>query len=536
MSLRASHDVNVAGVRQLLSSPAMIAALGCVLLGSIDLTVVASILPGMIGDLGVNTADIDRYIWAVNGYLIAYIVAIPLIGRVSDLIGRQRTFLISLMIFLVGSLLCATADTLGDLIVGRAVQGFGGGGLLPVAIALAGDTLGRRGQLAGIGFVSAVETIGWILGPIYGAAVTTIFGSADEPWRWVFWLNIPILLGLMVFLRNFTSATRTKITGFWRHLDVPGCLLLTVALVAANLALASGGEFGATTGTGIRAMGGTHNPLSSQIPILLTIAVVAVILLVVWERHTISPLLPVALYRVRPFRATIVANLCVGAVLMVTMVNIPVITALTSDGEDVAILSALLLAPYTVAVATSSLMATRIGLRFGERRSLIAGVLLTACGAALVAVLQDQSNHWTLLPGLIVGGFGTGLLLPALGTIPIMIASASERGAAASSALMFRLLGMTVGVSALTSLAVRRLQSLSNQVEPITRTPDETTASFLARQQTFILEHAIPLSVQVIEETFLVAAVIALLMLVPLRALGTFLDNEIGAEARSPGG
>jgi MFS family permease len=272
-------------------------------------------------------------------------------------------------------------------------------------------------------------------------------------------------------------------------------------------------------------MGGTHNPLSSQIPMLLGIAVVAVFLLVVWERRTTKPLLPVALYRERPFRATIVANLCVGAVLMVTMVNIPVITALTSDGEDVAALSALLLAPYTVAVASSSLMATKIGVRFGERRTLVTGVLLAALGAAVVGLLQDRSNHWTLLPGLLVGGFGTGLLLPALGTIPIMIASAKERGAAASSALMFRLLGMTVGVSVLTSLAVRRLQSLSNQVEPITRAPDESTASFLARQQTFILDHAIPLSIQVIEETFFVAAVIALVMLIPLRALGTYLDK-----------
>jgi MFS family permease len=395
--------------------------------------------------------------------------------------------------------------------------------------------LGRRGQLAGIGFVSAVETIGWIVGPIYGAAVTGIFGGTDEPWRWVFWLNIPMLLVLMIFLRNLAPVAQTRLAGFWRHLDLPGCLLLTIALVAANLALASGGEFGAATGTGVRAMGGTHNPLASYIPLLLTVAVVAAIMLVLWERRTRTPLLPINLYRERPFRATIVANLCVGAVLMVTMVNIPVITALTSDGEDVAGLSALLLAPYTAAVAASSLLATRIGMRFGERRTLATGVLMAAAGAALVALLQDRSNHWTLLPGLIVGGLGTGLLLPALGTIPIMVAGARERGAAASSALMFRLLGMTVGVSALTSLAVRRLQSLSNQVEPITRAPDETTASFLARQQAFILDHAIPLSIQVVEETFLVAAVIALVMLIPLRTLGTFLDREIDAATTSPG-
>ncbi len=503
----------------------MVAALFCVLLGSIDLTVVASILPGMISDLGVNTADIDRYIWAVNGYLIAYIVAIPLVGRISDLIGRQRTFLIALVIFMIGSLLCATADTLVTLVIGRAVQGFGGGGLLPVAIALAGDTLGRRGQLAGIGFVSAVETIGWILGPIYGAVVTNLFDSQDEPWRWVFWLNIPLLLVLLVVLRGFAKASSTHATGFWRHLDVPGIGLLTIALVTANLALASGGEFGAATGTGLRAMGGTHNPLSSHIPVLLAIAVVATVLLVIWERRASTPLLPVSLYRERPFQATVLANLCLGAVLMVTMVNIPVIVALTSNTDDVAILSATLLAPYTVAVAAASLVASRMGDRWGERRTLVAAVVLAAVGAVLVALLQDRDNHWTLVPGLVVGGIGAGLLLPALGTVPIMVADRMHRGAAASSALMFRLLGMTIGVSALTSIAVRRLQSLSNQLDPIVRDADESTASFLARQQTFILDHAIPLSIQVIEETFLVAAVIALVMLGPVWAIGRFIER-----------
>ena len=504
----------------------MVAALCCVLLGSIDLTVVASILPGMIGDLGVNTADIDRYIWAVNGYLIAYIVAIPLIGRISDLLGRQRTFLIALLIFLAGSVLCATADTLGTLVVGRAIQGFGGGGLLPVAIALAGDTLGRRGQLAGIGFVSAIETIGWILGPIYGAVITNLFAGQDEPWRWVFWLNVPVLLVLLVVLRGFARSSSTGSLRFWRHLDIPGIGLLTIALVTANLALASGGEFGAATGTGLRAMGGTHNPLSSYIPLLLLAAVIATVLLVLWERRSSEPLLPVSLYRQRPFQATIIANLCIGAVLMVTMVNVPVIVALTTDADDVATLSATLLAPYTIAVAAASLLASRLSDRWSERYLLAGAVILAAVGALLIALLQDRDNHWTLVPGLVIGGIGAGLLLPALGTVPIMVADPRHRGGAASSALMFRLLGMTIGVSALTSLAVRRLQSLSNQLEPIVREPDESTASFLARQQTFILDHAIPLSIQVIEETFLVAAVIAIAMLPAIWLIGKFIDHR----------
>ncbi len=509
-----------------MSSPPMVAALACVLLGSIDLTVVASILPGMIDDLGVNTADIDRYIWAVNAYLIAYIVAIPLAGRVSDTVGRQPTFIGSLLIFLAGSIYCATSDTLADLVIGRAIQGFGGGGLLPVALALAGDTLGRKGQLAGIGFVSAVETIGWILGPIYGATVTGLFQFSDEPWRWVFWINVPILAVLIVVLRGLArGSTRSAGSGV-SSIDFPGAILLTIALISINLALASGGEFGAGTGTGLRAMGGTENPLAAWVPLLLLTAVVSSVLLIAWELRSRFPLLPIALYRQKAFLATIVANLCIGAVLMVSMVNVPVVVALTENPDRVSTISAVMLAPFTIAIAVASLVAGTFSARLGSRWTLTSGIAAAALGCLLVGLLLVNDSVWSMIPGLVVGGFGLGLLLPALGTLPIQLAGDSERGAAASSALMFRLLGMTVGVSVLTALGVRRLQTLTGRLDPIVREADESTASFLVRQRDYIIDVAIPLSLQVIQETFVAAALIALVAVFPVWRLARHLGDE----------
>lgn len=510
----------------------MVAAVLCVLLGSIDLTVVASTLPAMTGDLGDNTADIDRYIWAVNAYLIAYIVAIPLAGRISDIAGRQPTFIGCLVIFLAGSIACATSDTLSDLVVGRAIQGFGGGGLLPVALALAGDTLGRRGQLAGIGFVSAIETIGWILGPIYGATVTGLVRFSNEPWRWVFWINVPILLALVFALRGFPRVSPDFTRRGVGMLDLPGAILLATALTTVNLALASGGELGATSGSGLRAMGGTENPLAERVPLLLAIAVVSGALLVAWERRVRRPLLPVGLYRQRDFLATIAGNLCIGAVLMVCMVNVPVVVALTVDPDRVSTTSALMLAPFTIAVAAASLVAGGGTSRFGLRPILGAGIGLAATGCGLVALLLG-GEVWGMVPGLIVGGFGLGLLLPALGTLPIHLAGPSERGAAASSALMFRLLGMTVGVSVLTALGVRRLQTLTGRLDPIVREAEESTAAFLIRQQDYIVDVATPLSLQVIEETFYAAALIALIAAIPISRLGGVLARSTGVDDAS---
>jgi MFS family permease len=268
-------------------------------------------------------------------------------------------------------------------------------------------------------------------------------------------------------------------------------------------------------------MGGTENPLSDQVPWLLAIAAVSTLVLVWWELRSRNPLLPVSLYRRGPFVATIVANVCLGAVLMVAMVNVPVVVALTENPDRASSISAIMLAPFTVAIATASLVADTISRRFGHRMVMASGVALASLGCLLVSALL-QGNVWNMIPGLIVGGMGIGLLLPALGTLPIQLAHASERGAAASSALMFRLLGMTVGVSTLTAIGVRRLQILAGRLDPIVREPDESTASYLNRQREFIVDHAIPLSVQVIQETFVAAAIIALAAGVPIYVLARF--------------
>lgn len=498
----------------------MAAALICVLLGSIDLTVVAAVIPEIIGDLGVNTADIDRYIWIVSGYLIAYIVAIPVLGRTSDLIGRERAFVVCLVAFAGGSIVCGSADSLGQLVAGRVIQGLAGGGLLPITIALVGDEVERPFHLAGIGVVSAIETIGWVIGPIYGAIVVELFAGSDESWRWIFWINVPLLLGALAFVvRGLSGGRIASSIGTLGSLDVPGAFLLSVSLVTFNLAIASGGEFGSNRGTGLRALGGTSNPLADWVPILLGACLVSTIALILWERHARRPLLPMALFRSRRFRASIIGNVLLGAVLMVSMVNIPVVVALLSTADEASGRSALLLAPFTITIAVASFGAGAVIGRAGERRSsLMAAVMVIAGCASLHVLLRDQSLI-AMVPGLAVAGAGIGLLLPPVGAVVLDAAPSEDRGAAASSALMFRLLGMTIGVSALTAIGVRRLQTLTGRLDPIVQSPDESTASFLNRQRQFIEDHAIPLSVQVIRETFLIAGLIGALLIIPLIVL-----------------
>lgn len=201
------------------------AALLAVFVGSLDLTVIATLLPTMVSDLQINTADINRYGWIVTGYLLAYIVTIPVLGRVSDLMGRRPVFAGALLIFVIGSVISARATGLSTLVIGRVIQGFGGGALVPVTMALVGDIVPPNRRAPAIGLVGAVDTMGWVLGPLYGAALLGLTGS----WQAVFWINVPVTV-ITVAILFFAWRGIHQRSGD-RRLDVLGALLLSVVLV-----------------------------------------------------------------------------------------------------------------------------------------------------------------------------------------------------------------------------------------------------------------------------------------------------------------
>ncbi|MFN8663330.1 MAG: MFS transporter [Thermomicrobiales bacterium] len=491
----------------------VIAALLAVLLGALDLTIISTILPVMITDLRVNAADIDRYVWVVNSYLLTYILAIPVFGRVSDLVGRTPAFLGSLALFATGSLWCAMASDLPSMIAGRAVQGAGGGALLPVTMALIGDVLPVGHRSSALGVVGAVDTLGWVIGPIWGALLVGL-APGDQPWRWAFWINIP-LAAVVATVILLTSRKRVAHPKDWlSRLDIPGALLLAGALTAFNVGLSAGGELGGTN-TGGRALGGSRNPVSEHAGMLLGIALVLAILFIVRQRNARYPLLPVTLFRNPLFAATIAANFLVGAALISAMVDVPVVTALLVDMSDVSRVAALMLAPFTACIAGLSLAGGYISARFGARTTTITGFLLVCAGYALLWVELRSGSLPSMLPGLIVAGAGFGLSFAPIGATAIDAAPEVDRGIASGMTLVFRLLGMTTGISLLTAIAIRRLQGLVGDLTMIVQAPGESTSDFLARQTTMLYETVLPISLQVARESFLVAGVIALLGIIP---------------------
>src|SRR3982074_2195359 len=217
---------------------ALLAACAAVFLTALDQTVVVTALPQIITDLQIPVVQLDRAAWIISGYLLGYVIAMPLMGRFSDMYGRRRIFLICLGICALGSLFCGLAPILGNaidisflehiglnvdspgliwLVAARFVQAAGGGAVVPVAMAVAADFYGEERRAVALGLIGMVTEAGGVLGPVYGSLIVQTWG-----WQAIFYLNLPIVAVLLFFIwRLIPASVHLK-----ERIDLPGALLL----------------------------------------------------------------------------------------------------------------------------------------------------------------------------------------------------------------------------------------------------------------------------------------------------------------------
>ncbi|HKP54554.1 MAG TPA: MFS transporter [Chloroflexia bacterium] len=433
-----------------------IAALG-IFLAALDQTVIVTALSPIATDMEIDVKELDKAAWVVTAYLLGYTVALPLMGRVADVYGQRRIYLISLGIFMAGSVLCAIAPDLMWLVIARSIQAVGGGAVLPVGMAMARHIFPERRVPFMLGILGAVAEAGAVIGPLWGALVMKGFdGTLNvSGWRWIFWVNIP--LGLLFAGLILLTPTLPRFPG---KIDWLGAGLFAGALLALVLGLSTPGSAGAWLGLDLNQADNSTFFTPQGIGLLLLAAILFVVFWL-WQRRAKEPLLPPDLFSRRkwPFAAANLTNLLVGAALIVTMVNIPLYVASVLEGSVEQ--GGLMLLRMTAFIPVGAVLGGVLGARVTYRWIAIAGLLITAAGfwqmAGWTTTSADDPLTWL---GLALNGLGFGLLISPVTTTALQWGGLERAALSAASVNLSRMVGMMVSLSILAVLGLRHFKDL----------------------------------------------------------------------------
>jgi EmrB/QacA subfamily drug resistance transporter len=400
------------------------------LLAALDQTVVATALPQIVTDLH-GFRDLS---WVVSAFLLASTVTVPLYGKLSDLYGRRRMFVVSISIFLLGSALCGAAQSMGQLIAFRALQGVGAGGLLPLAQAAIADLFSPRERGRYQGYIGSMWATAAVAGPLLGGSLTDA-----ASWRWIFFINLPLgAVALVVVLRTMRAPAEVRA----HRVDYTGAAVLSVAITCLLLACTWGGT--------------TYPWASPQVLVTGLGGLVLAAAFVAIERRVAEPLLPLALFREPIFSVSTAGGFVVGAIIFAVSIYVPVF----SQGVQriSATSSGVILIPFSLGWVAAATATGQLISRTGRYRLFpIVGSLFILTGLSLLAVLRVGSPPAAVAAILVVTGFGMGMTFQ-----PYIIATqnaveVANLGIATATIQFFRSMGGSLAVAALGTLLANRL-------------------------------------------------------------------------------
>ena len=405
------------------------------LLAALSQTILSTALPTMVGELG----GVDHMSWVITAYILASTVMMPVYGRISDLLGRKPILLAAVVLFIVGSLIGAAAQTMGVLIAARVVQGLGGGGLMILSQAAIADVVPARERGKYMGVMGAVFAVSSVAGPLLGGWLTEGPG-----WRWAFIINIP--LGILAFtaVAVFLRIPRPE-RGESLHIDYLGMVLLTLATTTLILICTWGGQ--------------QYDWLSPQIIGLALVTIVGVIAFIVTESKVKDPVIPLSLFSDRNFTLTTVAGLMVGVVMFGALGYMPTYIQM-AKGVD-ATTAGLLMTPMMGSLLVTSIVSGQVVSRTGRYKFFpLIGMVITGLGLWLMSTMTASDPMWKLCLFMAVFGAGIGLSMQIL--VLIVQNSFPNRmvGTATASSNFFRQVGATVGSAVVGSVFVTRLHDL----------------------------------------------------------------------------
>jgi MFS family permease len=533
-----------------------------------DTYVVVLALPEMMAGAGLAVDELQRAAPIVSGFLLGYVAMLPLIGRIADLRGRVPVLVGSLALFALGSLVTAASYDLTSMVAGRFLQGMGGGGLVPATLALVADVHPPARRGVALGVVGAVQEVGSVLGPLYGALVLAL---AD--WEAIFWVNLAVGLVLATALR--LSADRPTdlpadrpadrvdpasmvlallapallilvlvepdvlaagVTSGLAFLPVAGhsrwlspvalalyaaAALLVVRSVTASRPLldlrgwAAVGRRADLTGSALLAVAlagvilafATAEPevdvLAPAGPWFLAAAAVAAVLFVLHARSAADPLVPHGVLTATPAWGSLVVSFFVGAALIAALVDIPLFARVTVYPHS-QLMAALVLVRFLLALPVGALAG-------GYLLRTVAPGIVTAGGMALATTGFAWMSTWgpdslrepSATAPLLLAGLGFGLALAPVNAALLAATADAVHGVASALLVVARMVGMLVGISALTTLGLRRYYAVQAGLPP---PGDVCDGSTRCTEYTMLLKEA---GLAQLETVFLGAAVSA---------------------------
>jgi len=448
---------------------ALLAVLGTgVFLAGMELMITAVALPAIVLDLA-DWTRLREASWIINGYLLAYVVTMPLAGRVADLWGTRRLFLLALAVFTLGSALAGRAQSLEELVAARLVQAAGGGALVPVATAAAAHLFAGRARPRALGVIGSLTFLGMAVGPFVGAAILGSFqpdaalgrlgvpaGSALHDavvpaWRWVFYVNVPI--GLVALVVAWAASSGWETPRRSGRVDLRGAVLFSVFLV---------GVLGALTLIGGQVAAGDAFDPAVFAPALGVIGVAAGVAWLVLGLRSRDPFLDPRLFRHGGFSGAAAVSLLTGYGFATAIVGAAVfVDRVLYGGPDEQRIALGSLGLATAAGALVSGFAVRI---LPLRLVTVVGLGASAAALALMAAWTPVTAIETAAAGLALFGFGFGLTVTPRSTAAVEAVGRAAFGQASATVTVARMVGMAVGLAILTAYGSTTIDRLYDEV------------------------------------------------------------------------
>ncbi|MFS0781618.1 MDR family MFS transporter [Bacillus sp. 1P06AnD] len=395
-----------------------------ILVASMDNTIVATAMGTIVADLG----DFGNFIWVTSAYMVATMAGMPIFGKLSDMFGRKRFFIFGLVVFLIGSALCGLAQSMVQLSVFRAIQGIGGGALMPIAFTIVFDVFPpeRRGKLTAL--LGATFGISSVLGPLLGAYITEYIS-----WHWIFYVNIPIgLIAIFLIWKSYhESRNHAK-----QIIDWGGAATLVLSVVSFMFALELGGDKYAWS--------------SPQIITLFAIFAVAFLIFIFIEKKAKDPIISFSLFKKRLFATSQALAFLYGATFIPLTVYIPIFVQAVFGGS--ATNAGLILTPMMLGSVVGSAISGVFQTKTSFRSLMTLSVISFAIGMFLLSTMDPETSRALVTVYMALSGFGVGFSFSLLPTSSIHDIDAAHRGSANSTNAFFRSLGMTVGITVFGSI------------------------------------------------------------------------------------